>query len=171
MSRRAKQERRGRREADRSPAARRSSRGRVLAALAVIAIAAVAGFVVWKPAPAAGPGPAASAAPATASAPPDMAPLVGNWLRPDGGYVLSVASVDTGGAVAASYFNPQPIRVARAEARREDGHVGLFVQFDHPNYPGSTYTLAYDPATDTLVGIYYQALQKASYDVRFVRQR
>jgi hypothetical protein len=143
----------------------------MLAAVAVIAIAVVAGFAVWKPAPGAGPAPAASAGPAAVSAPPELAPLVGNWLRPDGGYVLSVASIDAGGAVAASYFNPQPIRVARAEARREDGHVGLFVLFDHPNYPGSTYTLAYDPTTDTLVGIYYQAVQKASYEVRFVRQR
>jgi hypothetical protein len=79
--------------------------------------------------------------------------------------------VSAHGAATASYFNPQPIRVARAEVRREGDHVGLFVEFDHPSYPGSTYTLAYDRATDTLKGVYYQALQQARYEVEFVRQR
>ena len=91
--------------------------------------------------------------------------------RPDGGYVLSVSGVSADGTATASYFNPQPIRVARAAARRESDVVGLFVEFDHPSYRGSTYTLAYDPATDTLKGVYYQALQQARYEVEFVRQR
>lgn len=147
----------------------RSGRGRLFAAIVVVGLATALAWTTWKPQ--AGRDPATSPVAADALTPPHYAPLVGNWVRPDGGYVLSVSGVGADGAATASYFNPQPIRVARAEARREDGRVGLFVLFDHPSYPGSTYTLAYDPATDTLKGIYYQAVQQARYDVKFVRQR
>jgi hypothetical protein len=100
-----------------------------------------------------------------------FAPLVGNWVRPDGGYVLSVSGVAADGTPAVAYFNPRPIRVGRAEARKEGAGVGLFVEFDDRDYPGSTYTLAYDAPNDVLRGIYYQAVQRVSYDVVFVRQR
>jgi hypothetical protein len=116
-------------------------------------------------------GPAAGLAAGGGSTPAEYASLVGNWVRPDGGYLLSVSGVNADGTATASYFNPQPIRVVRAEVRRESERVGLFVEFDHPSYPGSTYTLAYDRATDTLKGVYYQALQQARYEVEFVRQR
>jgi hypothetical protein len=38
-------------------------------------------------------------------------------------------------------------------------------------YPGSTYTLGYDPASGQLKGLYYQAVQRQQFDVYFVRQR
>jgi hypothetical protein len=97
--------------------------------------------------------------------------LVGEWVRPDGGYVLAVSGVAPDGTASASYFNPRPIRVARAEAKRESGLVGLFVELRDVNYPGSTYTLGYDTATDQLKGIYYQAAQGAQYEVAFSRRR
>jgi hypothetical protein len=37
-------------------------------------------------------------------------------------------------------------------------------------YAGSTYDLAYDPASDRLQGIYYQAVVKQKFDVYFVRK-
>jgi hypothetical protein len=75
------------------------------------------------------------------------------------------------GKATASYFNPRPIHVARAEAKLEGGLVGLFVELRDANYPGSTYTLGYDTATDQLKGIYYQAAQGAQYEVVFSRRR
>jgi hypothetical protein len=41
----------------------------------------------------------------------------------------------------------------------------------YPNigYPGSKYTLLYDPERDALMGLYYQAVQKQSFDVMFIR--
>jgi hypothetical protein len=33
---------------------------------------------------------------------------------------------------------------------------------------GSTYTLTYDPASDQLKGIYYQAVEQQRFDVAFV---
>jgi hypothetical protein len=36
-------------------------------------------------------------------------------------------------------------------------------------YGGSTYDLLYEPATDRLKGVYYQAVAKQKFDVVFVR--
>ena len=104
-------------------------------------------------------------------APQAYAALVGEWVRADGGYVLAVSGVAADGKVTASYFNPRPIHVARAEAKLEGALVGLFVELRDVNYPGSTYTLGYDAATDQLKGIYYQAAQGAQYEVAFSRRR
>jgi len=149
--------------------------------LAVVAVAAVLVTRSWR----SGPGPEASAVGDTfaslgtsrGSAAPggetarELRPLLGESLRPDGGYVLSVQGVAADGSATVQYFNPRPIRVARAEARQEDGDVRLFVEFDDVNYPGSTYTLAYDAANDALRGVYFQAVQQARFDVTFVRRR
>ncbi len=96
--------------------------------------------------------------------------LTGRWLRPDGGYILEIKSVnDTTGQMDAGYFNPNPINVSKAEASREGATVKVFVELRAPNYPGSTYTLAYDPATDHLTGMYFQAALKQQFDVDFER--
>ena len=84
--------------------------------------------------------------------------------------MLAVTDIASDGMATVGYFNPRPIRVGRAEARIEDETVGLFVELRDRNYPGSTYTLAYDAEGDQLVGIYFQALQRVSYDVVFVRR-
>jgi hypothetical protein len=91
-------------------------------------------------------------------------------VRPDGGYVLSVTGVTEDGRATVGYLNPRPINVARAEARQEGDVVGLFVELRDTGYPGSTYTLAHDPQADQLKGLYFQATQRASYDVVFVRR-
>jgi hypothetical protein len=100
---------------------------------------------------------------------PEFQQLKGKWLRPDGGYVIEVRSIDDRGKVDAAYFNPKPIHVARAEASLNGALTKLFIELRDVNYPGSTYTLAYNPAADQLAGIYYQALQQQSFEVVFVR--
>jgi len=115
----------------------------------------------------------ATAAPAPEPAKPaavEFEKLVGRWTRTDGGYVLDVRSVSPQGAVDAAYLNPRPIRVSRAEAFREGEALTLFVELRDVNYPGSTYRLVYDPAHDALVGTYFQALQKQTFDVTFARR-
>ena len=91
-------------------------------------------------------------------------------MREDGGYVLEIRTISPDGKADASYFNPRPINVARAEAFREGGALTLFVELQAPNYPGSTYRLVYDAARDILVGTYFQALQKQTFEVSFVRR-
>jgi hypothetical protein len=126
------------------------------------------GAAAARPAPVETPG---RAAVTPGDTPAHFRPLVGEWLRPDGGYVLSVAGVAVDGRAAVSYLNPRPIRVSEAEARREGDLVGLFVKLDDVGYPGSTYSLGYDAVSGQLRGIYYQAAQGQQYEVVFVRQR
>jgi hypothetical protein len=95
---------------------------------------------------------------------PDAQRLVGRWVRPAGGYVLDVREARKGGSLTAAYFNPRPINVAKAEWHQKDDTLTLFVELRDVNYPGSTYTLQYDPAPDRLKGTYYQAVEKT--DVR-----
>jgi hypothetical protein len=102
---------------------------------------------------------------------PDPQRLVGRWVRPDGGYVLALGEVTKEGSVKASYFNPRPINVSRAEVRRVAGALTVLVELRDVNYPGSTYTLQYDPASDRLKGAYFQAVEKQTFVVEFVRAK
>ena len=97
--------------------------------------------------------------------------LNGRWLRPDGGYVLEIRSVDASGKIDAAYLNPRPITIAQAQATRDGSAVKVFVELRAPNYPGSTYTLTYDRQHDQLRGIYFQAVQQQNFEVTFVRMK
>ncbi len=101
----------------------------------------------------------------------DPSILIGRWLRPDGGYVLELREPTPEGLLKAGYSNPQSIHVSHAEWRRAAGELGVFVELRDVNYPGSTYTLAYEPVTDRLVGSYYQALLQQQFTVEFERLR
>ena len=102
---------------------------------------------------------------------PDFGALKGRWLRPDGGYILSVKYVDPGGKMDAAYYNPRPINVSKAQATREGETLKVFIELRDAGYPGSTYTLIYDPKTDRLGGVYYQAAMGQRFDVIFVRSK
>jgi len=69
--------------------------------------------------------------------------LKGRWQRPDGGYVLAINNTAGSGAMDAAYYNPNPIHVAKAEAKRADATLHVFVEPRAPNYHGRTYTLNY----------------------------
>lgn len=97
--------------------------------------------------------------------------IEGRWVRPDGGYLLELKEIKNDGSLKAAYYNPRPIKVGKAELRRKDGGITLVVELRDVNYPGSTYTLRYDPGSDQLKGTYYQAVEKQTYDVEFVRYR
>ena len=124
--------------------------------------------------PANDPSPEANAPTTPASPPstpnPEARRLLGKWLRPDGGYVIEIKAVDdASGKLDAAYYNPQPIHVSKATATREGTGIRVFIELQAPNYPGSTYTLAYDPAADQLQGIYFQATLKQQFEVVFQR--
>jgi len=113
----------------------------------------------------------AQAAPITPAADQDFRALNGRWLRPDGGYILEIRDVDASGKMDAAYLNPRPIHVARAEATRDGSALKVFVELRAPGYPGSTYTLTYDPKRDQLEGVYFQAALQQSFDVVFIRMK
>ena len=100
---------------------------------------------------------------------PDFAKLIGKWLRPDGGYVIEIRGVDAGGKMDASYSNPNPINIGKAEASIDGANMKVFVELRAENYPGSKYNLTYDPGSDRLNGTYYQAVAGETYDIYFVR--
>jgi hypothetical protein len=107
-------------------------------------------------------------APATPAS-PAFAKLPGKWLRPDGGYILEIRSAAPDGKLEAAYLNPRPIHVAKAEASRDGGSIKVFIELRDVNYPGSTYTLIYNPTDDQLKGNYFQAALKQTFDVFFTR--
>ena len=95
--------------------------------------------------------------------------LTGRWIRPDGGYILELQDIKKNGKLKASYFNPNSINVFRAEWKRKEGRINLFVELRDVNYPGSKYTLQYDPESDRLTGTYFQAVDRETYDIEFRR--
>jgi len=102
---------------------------------------------------------------------PDFGKLKGRWTRPDGGYILSVKDVDTGGKMEAAYYNPKPINISKAQATQEGATLKIFIELRDAGYPGSTYALTYDPKTDKLGGVYYQAAIGQRFDVIFIRSK
>lgn len=102
---------------------------------------------------------------------PDFAALKSKWVRTDGGYVIEIQSIGADGQMQAAYYNPNPIHVSRAEAKRSGEAVTVFIELRAPGYPGSTYTLIHDPKSDELKGVYYQAVLQQDFDVIFVRSK
>jgi hypothetical protein len=101
----------------------------------------------------------------------EFEPLVGRWQRPDGGYILEIKSVSADGNAVVRYLNPRHINVSWAQATKGDSAFGIFVELRDAGYPGSTYTLVYEPKKDVLMGIYYQAAIGQRFNVVFVRTR
>jgi hypothetical protein len=97
--------------------------------------------------------------------------LSGRWQRPDGGYVVEIKKIDAEGKMAAAYFNPRPIQISQAEAALEGTTVKVFIELRDVNYPGATYHLTYDAATDQLRGVYFQPALQQSFDVFFTRMK
>ena len=131
------------------------TRGSSIIAVSVVTLALVVGAWVSEP---------------TAQG-ADLTFLLGNWVRPDGGYTITIRSVDSTGKIQASYANPRPLPFAKAEVSREGKAVKLFFELRAEGYNGSTYRLTYDPASDHLVGIYYQAVQRKEFEVVFQRAK
>jgi hypothetical protein len=101
---------------------------------------------------------------------PRLEKLVGRWQRPDGGYILEIRKVGQNGLLEASYFNPKSINVSKAEWVIKDSNLYVLVELRDVNYPGSTYGLEYNEQEDHLTGTYYQAVEKSTFEVEFVRE-
>ena len=122
------------------------------------------------PASAQGPGPAAKAAPAPSTGSISFDVLNGNWVRPDGGYRIEIKGVAANGELDATYYNPNRLPFAKAQATLEGATLRANFELQAGGYGGSTYELTYDPASDRLKGIYYQAVVKQKFEVFFARK-
>lgn len=145
---------------------------RLLGILAVVIISTTIGVIYWK-------NNQTTAESTPNSAPSAIVPkanqelLVGRWVRTDseGNYIIEIKSAAAGGKLDAHYFNPNPIKVGRAEWQQKNGSLMIVVELRDVNYPGSTYTLNFLPTEDRLKGNYYQAVEGSNFDVEFVRSR
>lgn len=141
-----------------------------VAIAAVVLLAAAAYFFLEGRSPPS-PGPGTANHPSVAAAKMDLQRLIGNWARPDGGYVISIRRITPDGRVEAAYLNPRPINVSRAEASVVGDAATLFIELRDAGYPGSTYELLYDPRSDRFAGVYFQAAMGQRFDVVFVRKK
>ena len=89
----------------------------------------------------------------------------------EAGVWTDLKNVDERGALDAAYLNPRPIHVAKAEAFRDGAATKVFIELRDVNYPGSSYELTYDPQSDQLTGIYFQAVQQQRFEVVFDREK
>jgi hypothetical protein len=140
--------------------------------LIVACMAGAAGLIIYQFRPTESVQMSVSAAGQSKSGPTvEFDQLIGRWLRPDGGYIIDIRNISSGGKMEAAYFNPRPIKVSRAEVSRVKGGLEVFVELRDTGYPGSTYTLTYNPQQDMMIGIYFQATIGQSFEVIFVRAK
>ena len=123
-------------------------------AAAVLVVAVIAGFVVFP----------------LAEKNADYTPLLGQWVRPDGGYILDIRNVQSDGKLEAAYLNPKSINISKANANVEAGQIELFVELRDKHYPGSYYTLTYDSQKDILIGVYHHLGIGQNMNVFFSRK-
>jgi len=97
--------------------------------------------------------------------------LPGRWVRVQGGYMITINSVDADGRLDASYANPRPLPFHTAVATSDGNSLKLFFELRAAGYNGSTYTLNYDAANDRLTGVYDQVVVKQKFEVVFVRSK
>ena len=95
--------------------------------------------------------------------------LVGRWARTEGPYIINISAVDENGKLDASYANPRTLPFHTAEVTRDGNALRLFFELRAGGYGGSSYTLSYDAASDTLRGVYDQVVVKQKFDVVFKR--
>jgi hypothetical protein len=97
--------------------------------------------------------------------------LPGRWVRLQGGYVITIRSVDADGKLDASYANPTPLPFHTAVASKDGNVLKLSFELRAGGYNGSTYKLRYDAANDRLTGVYDQVVAKQTFEVVFVRDK
>ncbi len=97
--------------------------------------------------------------------------LTGKWTRADGPYTIEITSVKKDGVLELAYFNPNPIPGGTGSWRISNDELKVFVVLNDVNYQGSTYELTYNERSKNLVGIFYQAKVKQSFDVYFTRKK
>ena len=102
---------------------------------------------------------------------PDLKKIVGEWVRPDGGYIIRIQDIKPDGSVDVGYFNPGKINIAEANVSEWKGLTKLFIKLQDKGYPGSTYTLYYYAEKDALAGFYYQAAINETFEVFFIRKK
>ena len=67
---------------------------------------------------------------------PDIASLKGTWVRLEGGYTIVIKNIGPNGELEATYFNPNPLPFAKAQASREGATLRAFFELRAGGYGG-----------------------------------
>jgi hypothetical protein len=97
--------------------------------------------------------------------------LIGDWIRTDAPYQITISELNDDGRMKAAYFNPQSINVGSALWTSANGVFKVYIELRDENYPGSNYNLYYYPEKDILAGKYFQAVESLTYEVGFLRKK
>ena len=97
--------------------------------------------------------------------------IIGEWTRTDASYQLKISSLSDDGSMKAEYFNPRPINVSKSTWELSAGLLKIYVELRDQNYPGSNYALTYYPERDSLGGTYFQAVERVTYNVGFIKNK
>ncbi|MHC4131973.1 MAG: hypothetical protein ACYSR3_08290 [Planctomycetota bacterium] len=103
------------------------------------------------------------------SEPVDLQSLAGKWVRTDSPYMIEISEVGEDGTLQAGYYNPRSINVSATKAENKNGKLEVYIELRDTGYPGSNYTLNYNPVNDALEGIYFQAALQQKFNVVFMR--
>ncbi len=114
-------------------------------------------------------GPTAEPVQAATAVAVDRQKIAGTWQRTDAPYQLVISDIASDGTMKASYLNPNPINVSKANWVDGKGTISIFVELRDVNYPGSNYSLTYFLDRDMLVGKYFQAVEGVTYDISLTR--
>ena len=95
--------------------------------------------------------------------------LLGRWQRQDGGDVIEISRINADGTVQSAYYNPRPVRVAKAHLAVKESTVTIFIELKDADVSGATYSLIYDRQKDALNGVYHQSASDHRLDVSFRR--
>lgn len=99
----------------------------------------------------------------------ELQKFVGRWQRDDGGYVITIRSVNPERVGKAG--SDELGSMSREDASQLSGLSNVFIELSDENYPGSTYRLYYHSSSDELVGTYFQAARQQRYPVTFQRMK
>jgi hypothetical protein len=97
--------------------------------------------------------------------------LCGDWVRTDGTYQIKITDVFSDGKLNVGYFNPKSIHVVKSNWTEANGIIKIYIELQDENYPGSNYTLYYYPDKDILAGKYFQAVERSTYNIAFMRSK
>ena len=101
----------------------------------------------------------------------DKNSLAGERTRTDAPYKLNTSDIGENGVMKAGYFNPKSIHVEKSTWVSDANGLGIYIELQDVNYPGSNYTLTYVSGKDMLAGKYFQAVEGMTYDVAFIRTK
>jgi hypothetical protein len=102
---------------------------------------------------------------------PGFEVLKGHWRALEGGNVIDVKNISPTGIMEVYFFNPDSVRVNKAQAARDGTETKVLIELRNPGSFCCTYDMTYDPSSGQLKGVYWLKANFRSTDVVFIRDK